>query len=91
MKVKLDKVLDILFMIFVFSSIVFSNSIIGKILQLFSILLICVIILFNKPKYTFFHVLEIIFVLFVYLQVFLNIAVIKNGTLNTANTVLYNF
>ena len=91
MKIKLEKLTDVLFVIFIFSSIVMQASKIGKIIQLISSIMLLIIVLSQKPKLYFYHILEIIFVAFVYMQVLFNIAVIKNGTLNTANTILYNF
>lgn len=90
MKIKVSKILDFLFVLFLFSSICMASTKIGKILQLFSTILMLTLIIINKPKITFFNILEMFFAIYVFFQVFLDIAVMKSDSLQTVGTILYN-
>lgn len=91
MKVKINTLLDICFSLFIFTSIVMTASTIGKIIQLISITFILVFSFISKPKLTYYNILEFLFVIYVYIQVFFDIAIIKSVTFAVGNTVLYNF
>ena len=90
MKIKISTILDVLFVIFVFSSTCMFSTTIGKIIQLASTILILLLTIFLKPKFTFYNILELLFLIYIFLQFYLDIAVMKNVALQSLNTVLYN-
>lgn len=84
------QLLDVAFMMFVFSSIVLNASIIGKCLQLLFVIL-SVSIFFCKVRIPFpkYNSLLLLFALYVFFQVFFNIAKLEDVTSDMAVTVLY--
>lgn len=88
MKITSKRLLNILFSLFIASTILMSASYIGKSLQL---VFIIISFLFSIKKFQFskYNLLEWIFVLYVFAQTFLGIAVLPDHTLDMAITLTY--
>lgn len=89
MRLTHNKVLDILFFMFIFSTIVISNSIIGKFLQLLFVAGTMLFAYTKERKFTIYNFAELLFVLYVLFQTIANIAVLKSSTFKMSITLLY--
>ena len=91
MKVKIEKVLDLLFVIWIFSTIVMPTSVIVKISTLAFVGFVLLLLGIKKIKITKFNVIDFIFFIFTIFQYASGIALYKSASLDSSMTIFYNF
>lgn len=90
MVIKIEKIMDYLFFLFIFSMIVLPNSLLGKVIQLLFIAFTFFFLGRRNTKFTKYSFLEFLFLGYTLMQYFLNITVIKDSSLSMSITILYN-
>lgn len=90
MAIKIEKILDISFALFIFSIIVIPMTKIGRLIQV--LFLICGVVLLNikRIKFTKFSFFEFLFFGYTIIQYLFNITVLKESSLSMSKTILYN-
>lgn len=81
-------IIDFFFFLFVISTILMGNSYIGKLFQLFFVLL-TLIYLIRNMKIQLYHIFEWIFIAYVFIQVVAGIAEVPSATMSMGTTLIY--
>lgn len=91
MVLKVEKIIDYLFVLYIIATIIFPTSIIGKFIQLLFVFGSLILISINKIRITKFNILDLLFLIFTIIQYISGIAVMKSSSLSTSVTLFYNF
>lgn len=90
MKIKYNTILDLLFVLYVFSTIVISKSIMAKIIQIVFVIFIFLLVRIKNIKFTKYNFFDVMFMCFIFCQIIFGIAVLKDSAFNVGVTVFYN-